>query len=328
MTGFSLGQGAEFDRIRGIARRLGAAAAGLGDDVAVIPRGATNLVASIDGSVEGVHFRTDWLTFQEIGGRAAAAALSDLAAEGASVIGVLVTVGSPTDGSPRGLPDGRREPAAVPSDPVTEIMAGVGHMVTSVGGKVLGGDLVKSDKYFVDICVLGETKKPVTRGGARPGDGVWVTGAFGGPRAALEALLKGGKPSVANRARFAHPIPRIAAGQWLSEHGATAMIDVSDGLAADLGHLAAASQAGIALAADLVPRMDGVSALDALSSGEEYELAVTLPAGFGSKDVIRFESEIRGTLTRVGDVKEGSEVEVRLGGKLVPTPKGFDHFAR
>lgn len=320
MTGFSLGPGEEFDRIRAIATRLGAAASGLGDDVAVIPRGGTNLVASIDGSVEGVHFRTDWLTFQEIGGRAAAAALSDLAAEGASVIGVLVTVGSPFAGS--------REPGVVHSDPVTEIMAGVGHMVSSVGGRVLGGDLVKSEKYFVDICVLGEAKKPVTRGGARPGDGVWVTGTFGGPRAALEALLKGDKPSVAHRARFAHPVPRIAAGQWLSEHGATAMIDVSDGLAADLGHLAAASRAGIALAADLVPRMDGVSALDALSSGEEYELAVTLPAGFGSKDVTRFESEIRGTLTRVGDVKEGSEVEVRLGGKLVPTPRGFDHFAR
>ncbi len=320
MTGFSLGKGAEFDRIRAIAKRLGAAASGLGDDVAVIPTGDTNLVASIDGSVEGVHFRTEWLSFQEIGGRAAAAALSDLAAEGASVIGVLVTVGSPTDGS--------RKPAAVPSDPVTEIMAGVGHMVTSVGGKVLGGDLVKSDRYFVDICVLGETKKPVTRGGARPGDGVWVTGTFGGPRAALEALLKGEKPSVANRARFAHPVPRIAAGQWLSEQGATAMIDVSDGLAADLGHVAAASKVGIALAGDLVPRMDGVSALDALSSGEEYELAVTLPAGFGAKDVTRFESEIRGKLTRVGDVKEGSEVEVRLGGKLVPTPKGFDHFAQ
>jgi thiamine-monophosphate kinase len=314
MTGFPLGSGAEFDKIRAIATRLGAAASGLGDDAAVIPMGGTNLVASIDGSVEGVHFRTDWLTFQEIGGRAAAAALSDLAAEGASVIGVLVTVGS-------------REAGAAGSGAVSEIMAGVGHMVTSVGGKVLGGDLVKSDQYLVDVCVLGQAARPVTRRGARPGDGVWVTGAFGGPRAALEALLKGEKPSVAHRARFAHPLPRIAAGQWLSEHGATAMIDVSDGLAADLGHLAAASGVGITLAGDLVPRMDGVSALDALSSGEEYELAVTLPAGFGSKDVARFESEIRGKLTRVGDVKEGSEVEVRLGGKLVPTPKGFDHFA-
>jgi thiamine-monophosphate kinase len=309
-----MGSGAEFDRIRAIATRLGQAASVLGDDAAVISRGDTNLVASIDCSVEGVHFRTDWLSFQEIGGRAAAAALSDLAAEGATVIGVLVSVGTPNGG-------------AVDSDPVTEIMTGVGHVVTSVGGRVLGGDLVKSDKYIVDICVLGEAKRPVTRGGARPGDGVWVTGAFGGPGAALLALHKGEQPAPAHRARFAHPFPRIAAGQWLAEHGATAMIDVSDGLAADLGHLAAASRVGITLAGDLVPRVEGVSASDALSSGEEYELGVTLPAGFGAKDVAQFESQVRGKLTRVGDVKEGAEVTVMLGGMRIPAPSGFDHFA-
>lgn len=316
MTHLPLGAGAEFDRIRAIAARLGQAASVLGDDAAVIPIGDTHLVASIDASVEGVHFRTDWLSFQEIGGRAAAAALSDLAAEGARVIGALVTVGAG---------GGKREGGSV--DPVAEIMAGVGHMVTSVGGRVLGGDLVKSEKYFVDLCVLGEAKRPVTRGGAKAGDGVWVTGSFGGPWAALQALRKGEKPALAHRARFAHPLPRIVAGQWLAEHGATAMIDVSDGLAADLGHLAAASRAGITLAADLVPRVDGVSALDALASGEEYELAVTLPAGFAAKDVALFESDVRGTLTRVGDVKEGAEVTVMFGGQRVAIPGGFDHFA-
>jgi len=310
-----MGSGAEFDRIRAIVGRLGQAAAPLGDDAAVIPRGGTNLVASIDGSVEGVHFRTDWLSFQEIGGRAAAAALSDLAAEGAAVIGVLVTVGSPAAA------------AAGTSDPVADLMAGVGHVVTSVGGRVLGGDLVRSDKYLVDICVLGEAKRPVTRGGAKPGDGVWVTGSFGGPRAALEALRRGEKPAAAHRARFAHPLPRIAAGQWLADHGATAMIDVSDGLAADVGHLAAASRVGIALIADVVPRVEGVSASDALSSGEEYELAVTLPAGFGAKEVALFETQVRGKLTRVGDVKDGAEVTVMLGGRRIPAPPGFDHFA-
>ena len=319
MTHLPLGSGAEFDRIRAIVARLGQAASALGDDAAVIPRGDTNLVASIDCSVEGVHFRTDWLSFQEIGGRAAAAALSDLAAEGASVIGALVTIGGPTGGI--------RETGGVPSDPVTEIMAGVGHMVSSVGGRVLGGDLVKSDRCFVDICVLGEARRPVTRAGAKPGDGVWVTGSFGGPWAALQALHRGEKPDPAHRARFAHPLPRVAAGQWLAEHGATAMIDVSDGLAADLGHVAAASRVGIALIGDVVPRVEGVSPSDALSSGEEYELAVTLPAGFGAKEVALFESQVRGKLTRVGDVKDGSAVTVMLGGRRIPAPPGFDHFA-
>ena len=319
MSALRLGAGAEFDRIRAIVARLGAAASGLGDDAAVIPLGGSTLAASIDCSVEGVHFRTDWLTFQEIGGRAAAAALSDLAAEGASVIGCLVSVGSP-DGA-------GREPTAVPFGPVTDIMAGVGHMVASVGGKVLGGDLVKSDKYLVDVCVLGEAKRPVTRGGARAGDGIWVTGRFGGPRAALTAFLRGERPAPAHRARFAHPQPRIAAGQWLAEHGARALIDVSDGLAADLGHVAAASGVAIALEAERVPLIEGVTALEALASGEEYELAAALPPEFGARDAARFEADVRGTLTRVGAVAAGAGVTVTLAGRPVPTPPGFDHFA-
>ena len=319
MSAFKLGPGGEFDRIRAIIARLGAAAAELGDDAAAVPVGGATLAASIDCSVEGVHFRTDWLTFQEIGGRAAAAALSDLAAEGASVIGCLVSVGSP-DGA-------GREPGAVGSSPVTDIMAGVGHMVASVGGKVLGGDLVRSDKYIVDVCVLGEAKRPVTRGGARVGDGIWVTGVFGGPRAALEALLRGEKPVLAHRARFAHPQPRLAAGQWLAEHGARALIDVSDGLAADLGHIAAASGVAIAVEAERVPLVEGVTPLEALASGEEYELAAALPPEFGAKDAARFEADVRGKLTRVGDVRAGAGVAVTLAGRPVPTPPGFDHFA-
>lgn len=315
MTTLPLGPGAEFDRIRAIAGRLGAAAGGLGDDAAVVPVEHTNLVVSIDASLEGVHFRTDWLSFQEIGGRAAAAALSDLAAEGASVIGVLVSVGAPGAGG-------------AGSDPVTEIMVGVGHVVSSVGGKVLGGDLVKSDRYLVDVCALGEASRPVTRAGARPGDQVWVTGTFGGPWAALEALGRGITPVLAHRARLAHPVPRIAAGQWLAARGATAMIDVSDGLAADLGHLAAASGVAVALDGDRVPRVEGVRALDALASGEEYELAVTLPADFGPKDVSRFEAEVRGTLSCIGEVRAGAGVAVTVGGTVVPAPSGFDHFRK
>src|SRR6266487_3578851 len=97
-----LGPGPEFDLIRAIIERLGPDASGIGDDCAVIPIGGTNLVASIDCSIEGVHFRTDWLTAEEIGYRAAAAALSDLAAEGAESIGVLVSLGLPGMGNPKG----------------------------------------------------------------------------------------------------------------------------------------------------------------------------------------------------------------------------------
>lgn len=314
MTGLPLGPGAEFDRIRAIARRLGPAARGLGDDAAVIPIGGTNLVVSIDASVEGVHFRRDWMTFEQIGYRAAAAALSDLAAEGASVIGVLVSIGAPA-APPRG------------PDPVTDIMAGVAQALLDVGGAVLGGDLVQSDRYIVDVCVLGRTDHPVTRAGARPGDGIWVTGKLGAPRAALEALERGGAPDERFHARFTNPDPRIHAGAWLAAHGAHAMIDVSDGLVADLAHLAAASGVAITIALETVPLWPGIDdAAAAVASGEEYELAVALASDFGPAEAKEFQATHLGLLTRIGEVTAGSGVRVFLNGRPVDVPAGFDHF--
>lgn len=319
MTDLPLGPGAEFDRIRALATRLGGAASGLGDDAAVVPMGGTNLVASIDCSVEGVHFRTDWMTFYEIGARAVGAALSDLAAEGARVIGVLVSVGARNE---------KRETGSDDSDPVVEIMAGVGDLVASVGGKVLGGDLVKSDKYLVDVCVLGEAQRPVTRGGAQAGDGIWVTGSFGAPGAALEALSGRGKPSDRHVHKFTHVRPQIEAGLWLAAHGAHAMIDVSDGLAADLGHVAAASGVAIGIDGNRVPLATGVTTLAALASGEEYELAVALPASFGLPDAEAFRSAVHEKLTRIGEVKAGAGVEVMIDGRPARVPAGFDHFRK
>lgn len=108
------GGGREFDRLRAIFARLGAGAAGLGDDCALIPFGATTLAVSIDCSLDGVHFRTDWLTFEEIGWRSTAAALSDLAADGAAPVGVLVSLGVPADRQPA---TGNRQPAALSYPP-------------------------------------------------------------------------------------------------------------------------------------------------------------------------------------------------------------------
>jgi len=123
------GPGGEFDRLRAIFAALGAAGRDLGDDCALLSVGGRTLAISIDLSLEGVHFRTDWLAFKEIGWRATAAALSDLAAEGAEPVGVLVSVGLPGKG--RGPVKGRRDPA-------TEIMRGVGAAARNVGASVLG----------------------------------------------------------------------------------------------------------------------------------------------------------------------------------------------
>lgn len=312
MTGIRLGPGREFDLIRAIASRLGTVAPALGDDAAVIPIGGTNLVATIDCSLEDVHFRTDWMSHREIGWRAAAAAISDLAAEGASLTGVLVSLG---------LPGGDEEMTAG-----VEIMAGIGDVVQEMKGTVLGGDIVRSDRIIIDVCALGTADHPVSRAGARPGDGIWVTGELGGPGAALAAWSSGIEPAASARKRFVHPVPRIAAGGWLARNGAHAMIDISDGLAADLGHIAAASGVAVALDANAVPLLCG-KALAALASGEEYELAVALPPEFGVREGAGLFREHDLVLTRVGECRAGSGVHVTLDGRPVEAPAGFDHFS-
>ncbi len=310
MSALALGPGGEFDRLRAIFARLGPAAGELGDDCALLPLGDTTLAASIDCSLEGVHFRTDWLTFEEIGWRAAAAALSDLAADGADPIGVLVSLGVPAD---------TRHPTPGTRDPAVEIMAGVAAAAQSVGAKVLGGDLVKSEKYLVDVCVLGTARRPVRRAGARAGDGIWVTGRLGGAALALAGFRAGTRPEGALGRRYTHPEPRIAAGRWLAAHDATAMLDVSDGLAADARHLAAASGVGLEIALERLPCWDGVAPLAAAASGEEFELLVTLPASF--TETPDFE------LTRVGQCFSGAGVRLLEGNTPVALPAGYDHFA-
>src|SRR5712691_2667266 len=142
----NLGPGKEFDRIRGIIDRIAKImgdGSELGDDCAVIPLGSTTLAISMDNSLENVHFRTDWLDFKEIGFRAAGSALSDLPAEGATPIGMLVSLGVPAANGKKG------------SDPAADIMAGVATVAHHLEARVLGGDLTQSDKYFVDVCALG-----------------------------------------------------------------------------------------------------------------------------------------------------------------------------
>jgi thiamine-monophosphate kinase len=318
MKAGKLGPGVEFDRLRAIFTRLGPAGQGLGDDTALLRLGGAALAVSIDLSLEGVHFRTDWLSFAEIGWRATAAALSDLAAEGAKPIGILVSLGLPGG-------RGKREEGTV--DPGVEIMAGVAAAAKHVGAKVLGGDLVRSERYIVDVCVLGTAVRPVRRNGARPGDGVWVTGALGGAALALEGLRAGAQPDGALRQRFARPEPRIAAGRWLARHGARAMIDISDGLAADAGHLAAASGLAIKIDLEQVPCWRGATRQHAAASGEEYELLVALPRGFGARGARAFTRTNGLALTPVGRCAVGAGVRVTEAGRPVAVPGGFDHFA-
>ena len=314
MRGLRLGPGGEFDTLRAVFAQLGSAGGrDLGDDCALVSLGARTLAISTDLSLEGVHFRTDWLTLREIGWRATAAALSDLAAEGADPLGVLVSLGV-------------RDRGKRTTDDAVELMAGVGAAARSVGARVLGGDLARSPRLLVDVCALGTVARAVRRSGARAGDALWVTGRLGGAGLALRALQAGRRLDAGVRRRFAHPVPRIAAGRWLARHAARAMIDISDGLAGDAGHVAAASGVAVTLELDRVPCWPGVAPLGAARSGEEYELLVALPRRFAERDARAFRRATGVLLTRIGTCTHGRGVQMTDNGRPVSPPRGFDHF--
>jgi thiamine-monophosphate kinase len=327
IDGLPLAHGPEFDLIRRFVRPDEAprpdVRVGLGDDCAVVA--GNGIALSCDMSVEGVHFRREWLSFREIGWRAAAAALSDLAAVAARPIGVLVSLA---------LPEGDA------GDPAEEVMAGVREAVEGVGGTVLGGDVTRSPgPLALDVTVVGEAPRPVLRSGAQPGDEVWVTGELGGAAAAVRALLAGAAPDPAARERFARPMPRVREALWLRERGLpSAMVDLSDGLAGDAAHLAAAGAVAVLLSPETIPvhpaaraaAADPEDALRlALGGGEDYELCFTAPLGIVRGHAIDFERELGVPLTCVGRVGGGNGVWwVDPEGRRTPLGFGaFQHFA-
>ena len=307
-----LADGPEFDKIRRIWRALGARGAGGGDDCAIVEFGAERLAISTDMALEGVHFQQGWLSPREIGWRAAAAGLSDLAAVAAEPRGVLVSLGVS---------------AEWPDEFVGELMEGVAAVADSVGALVWGGDLVRSQRIVLDVVVFGSVSAPVGRGGAGPGDALWVTGRLGGPLAALEAWRAGREPDQSARERFALPRPRVSEGLWLRDRGARAMIDISDGLAADAGQLAAASGVRCVIVSDRVPRHAAAEAVEtALLGGEEFELLVALPENGDPQLGQRFEGEFGLPLTPIGHIEAGTGVRVLSDGVPVELPQGFSHF--
>jgi thiamine-monophosphate kinase len=320
MMHLPLGPGREFDRIRAIQATLAERGVALGDDCALIPLDNGDMLAlSTDTSLEGTHFRRDWLTPEEIGWRAAASALSDLAAEGAEVIGLLAALTLPGD---------------VTDAMVTAMMSGIGACVDEVGGKVLGGDLTRGTSLSLTITVAGRAPRAVTRQGARPGDGVWVTGTLGSARAALAAWDSGREPRPTTRIAFARPLPRISAGRFLADIGATAMLDLSDGLAGDARHLAAASS--VALDIDLAKVRLGAGVTETASAlqvapgvfaaegGEDYELLATVPPRSAPR-LVRAAADVGVPFTLIGSIVAGEGVRLHLDGVEVSIA-GYDHF--
>lgn len=309
----AMGQGQEFDVIRRLMHTWGDLATDIGDDAAVLPSRTDGLrVVSTDACVEHVHFRSAWISPNEVGHRAAAAALSDLAAMGAVAEFVLVAFVVPDAWQPK----------------LEAVAQGIGRVVREAGARIVGGNLSRGDTFGITLTVIGCAARPVSRAGAQPSDLVVVTGQLGGPGQALAAWMQGQAPHEWARMRFAQPWPRLAQGQHLAAHGVTAMLDLSDGLAADLGHLAAASGVRVVVDSTQLPCGPGCAVGETLRSGEEYELVATVPPAAWPALSAAWDAEQLGPLHIIGRIEAAGP----HGPPVVVTPgtdaAGFDHFAR
>jgi thiamine-monophosphate kinase len=304
---------------------------GSGDDAAVtVPGGAT--ATSVDALVEGVHFRRDETEPATIGRKALATALSDLAAMGAEAGEAYVALGVPAD-------FGEAE--------LLELLDGMLGLAAATGTTLAGGDLSRAPALTLAVTVVGHAagaEELVSRRGARPGDLVVLTGEIGGAGAGRLLLDDPGlaaavaAPLAAElQSRQLDPSPRLESGRALAAAGARAMIDLSDGLASDAGHVAAASDVAVLVEAASLPLAPGVAEIAAaagldplrlaVSGGEDYELLATLPPDALGEAEARVRAAGEAALTAVGEVAAGEGVKIRLpeGGLLEAA--GYDHFA-
>jgi thiamine-monophosphate kinase len=297
----------ELETISSLTARLPRPPAGetwIGDDMAVVARPeAAWILLSADAVVAGVHADLRLTTVADLGWKAMVANLSDVAAMGGTPGHALVTVAAPPDTDIDGLYDG--------------IIAAA----ESYACPVVGGDLSSAPVLVVTVAVTGTTDRPaILRSGARPGDEIWVTGPLGAAAAGLRLLRSGARdePGAGPLVRaHARPRPLLAEGAAARAAGATAMIDVSDGLASDLSHIADASGAGFEL--DTVPVAPGATEEEALGGGEDYQLVFTVPGG-------AMVGEAFATLTpptRIGTVVADRSQRVFRGEPLLPV--GWRH---
>jgi thiamine-monophosphate kinase len=262
-----LGLLAELER-RGLARQIE-------NDAAELEGG---LVVTQDALVEGVHFRLDWLSWRELGFRAAAVNLSDLAASGAQPDALVVTLG-------------------LSGETELEDVLGLYEGLNEPGVPIVGGDTTRSERALLSVTALGRSQRVPGRSGALPGDALVVTGPLGGAGAAFRAQ------------GFVRPPLRLSEGRELARD-AHAMLDISDGLAVDAGHIAERSSLRCSIELERVPLAEGAT-VDDLAFGEDYELlaAVADPGRFAM----------------IGRCEEGDGVTLLLDGKPVELG-GWDHF--
>jgi thiamine-monophosphate kinase len=282
----------ELDLIRAFQRILGERGdrleLGSGDDAAVV-RGDDRAVISVDAIVEGVHFDLAHFSFADVGHKALATALSDLAAMGVAPSEAYVVIGL-----------GKSDPAQL-----EELAGALEQLADRSGVTVAGGDVTASPVLFLSVTVVGwaaDDDPVVARSGARPGDRVGVSGVLGGA-----ADLR------SERAR--RPVPRLDLGPALARAGVSAMIDVSDGIATDARHLAERSGVQIAIELERLPLAPGVDDPKvAATAGEDYELLFTAAPNV----------DVPGDVTWIGTVSEGDGLVLSLAGEPIEL-SGYEH---
>ena len=292
--------------------RVPAAVLGSGDDAAVLTAADGRVVVSTDVLVEGVHFRLDWSTPHQVGRKAVAANLADIAAMGAVPTAVVVGLA---------LPDHTLVST------VDQLVAGMWEEAGRLGAGVVGGDVVSATELVVSMTALGDLqgRVPLTRAGARAGDVLGVCGKVGWSAAGLAVLRRGFRSPLAVVDAHRVPEPPYGAGPQAAVAGATAMIDISDSLLADAGHLAAASAVAIDIHSTAVPvagkLVEVASALGgdalrwALTGGEDHALLASFPAGVA----------LPAGWTALGVVREGCGVTVD-GRPYEGSSVGWEHF--
>jgi thiamine-monophosphate kinase len=327
----------EFELLAKLRERLppagGRVRLGSGDDAAVtVPGGAT--ATSVDAVVDGVHFRRGQAEPAQIGLKALAAALSDLAAMGAEAGEAYVVAGVPED---------------LGEDEFLALLDGILALAAETGTTLAGGDVTRAPVLSLALTVVGHAPSAellVPRSGAQPGDTLVLTGELGGAAAGLLLLER---PELAEavpaqtaeqlRRRQLEPTPRLRAGQALARSGARAMIDLSDGLAGDAAHLAAASGVGLRIEAGALPLAKGVAEVAAAAGreplelaaggGEDYELLAAVPPERIETDLTIAIGEAAETSSApIGEAIAGDGVEIRLPGGGLLKATGFDQLRR
>ena len=304
----------EFGLVQALARRFPQGEhvlIGPGDDAAVVDVPDRRVVVSTDLMVEGRHFRRDWASAADVGHRAAAQNLSDINAMGGRATTLTVGLAAPAD---------------LPTDWALELADGIAAEAALVGASVVGGDLTAADRVVVAVTVLGVLEaEPVRRSGARPGDVLAMAGRQGWAAAGLAVLARGFRSPRVLVEAYRRPQPPYEAGPQAARAGATAMIDLSDGLLADVGHVAEASGVAVDVTTAAFEMPEPLQAVGAalgadplsfiLGGGDDHALVATFPAGTALPD----------GWMRIGSVGEGSGVTV--DGAAYDGPTGHVHFA-